>query len=344
MNVTTALESTGVWNQHAGSLVVTLARTVNVKGVLKFSFVLTNPCTEQQHSQLELEVNDDPWTCAIDCSCPQQNVSKFVDEQVSESYRLDCNETVSSFESTVGCKNTRTVTKRRKVYELRDGNCTCQHALAGNNCPAWVTNRKTVLSASLDVKKPAFSNVSGSWATDSCWPQKDVCATVTFTANVKLDGKSKVYIGGFSGAAMKNISHTETSTKLLVDQAHSNGPFSWDSARKTLTLSYDNTAVDPNTQQNVTLCFQNPGRTQRAPEISLWADSLCGCEVSIAREEVVSGEGCGAILMVEAPRFVVKSIAQCHPNVNALNTISATISTNVPLGHPRKVTISGLVG
>ena len=344
MNVTTALESTGVWNQHAGSLVVTLARTVNVKGVLKFSFVLTNPCTEQQHSQLELEVNDDPWTCAIDCSCPQQNVSKLDDEQVSESYRLDCNETVSSFESTVGCKNTRTVTKRRKVYELRDGNCTCQHALAGNNCPAWVTNRKTVLSASLDVKKPAFSLVSGSWATDSCWPQKDVCATVTFTANVKLDGKSKVYIGGFSGAAMKNISHIETSTKLLVDQAHSNGPFSWDSARKTLTLSYDNTAVDPNTQQNVTLCFQNPGRTQRAPEISIWADSLCGCEVSIAREEVVSGEGCGAILMVEAPRFVVKSIAQCHPNVNALNTISATISTNVPLGHPRKVTISGLVG
>jgi len=157
MNVTTVLKSTGVWNQHAGSLVVTLARTVNVKGVLKFSFVLTNPCTEQQHSQLELEVNDDPWTCAIDCSCPQQNVSKLDDEQVSESYRLDCNETVSSFESTVGCKNTRTVTKRRKVYELRDGNCTCQHALAGNNCPAWVTNRKTVLSASLDVKKPLLA-------------------------------------------------------------------------------------------------------------------------------------------------------------------------------------------
>lgn len=41
---------------------------------------------------------------------------------------------------------------------------------------------------------------------------------------------------------------------------------------------------------------------------------------------------------------IVKEIVQCEPYVSSLNTIKVSISTNVPLTRPDKITIAGLVG
>ena len=326
-NITQALQATGSWNQDLGTLVVTLNQTVPVHSGLKFSFVLTNPCVEHVAS-VSLHVNDKPFACDIDCHCPKVNVSKTVQVTVFEDYKLDCNGT-TEFESnaTDACNNTRAVLQDKTVYELVDGNCTCQHTIQGNDCAL----PPSVEVASVEVVAPKFTAHSGLQST--CWPENDNCATIAFKANVKFENGSKLYIAGFAGAS---------------DLGNSTSPVGaeheWDERRKLITLSYSST-VAAHASQEVKICFKNPSQAQRAPEIAIWATNLCKCVVRIPKIIIPPAlQECSRVLAVEAPKFINPKITQCHPYVSAMNIITATIATNVAMTRPRKVTISGLVG
>jgi len=103
--------------------------------------------------------------------------------------------------------------------------------------------------------------------------------------------------------------------------------------------------VAANTHQEVKICFKNPTKAQRGAEISIWATNLCQCVQKIPKFVIApAAEACDRVLTVVPPSFINPVIAQCHSYVGAMNIITATISTNVQLMRPRKVTVSGLVG
>jgi hypothetical protein len=174
----------------------------------------------------------------------------------------------------------------------------------------------------------------------TCYPDNFNCASISFVADIRLINGSKVYIAGFSGVQTltSNISLT------CADGQCTDVAYEFDVHRKLITLAY-NQPVLAHTEQTVKVCFLNPSTAQRAPELSIWASNLCGCVIRIPKEIIqYPTKDCVAVLAVAPPSFLNAKITQCHPYVGAMNIITATVSANVPLQRPHKVTISGLVG
>jgi glycerophosphoryl diester phosphodiesterase len=207
----------------------------------------------------------------------------------------------------------------------------------GNSCASLPVTKLGLVSA----KAPDFTLKTATQST--CWPDNENCATVSFRANVKFEDKSKVHIAGGHGIVESTLSQLSLSCGATLDCA--DVKTGWNERLKVLTLSYNTITVPANTLQTVTVCFKNPPQAQRAPEISIWAANLCQCVVRIPKTIIEPPpKECDKLLAVAPPSFLNTKITQCHPYVGALNTITVTISTNVPLIRPRKVTISGLAG
>ena len=208
--------------------------------------------------------------------------------------------------------------------------CTCTRSVQGNDCQ--LPGAATV--STILVNSPEFTFSAANQA--SCWPDHDNCATVAFRTNVKLENQSKIYVAGFQGASIFNRSEHSLVQQGVLQE--------WDVRRNFLTLSYIN-AVAANTHQEVKICFKNPTKAQRGAEISIWATNLCQCVQKIPKLVIApAAEACDRVLTVVPPSFINPVIVQCHSYVGAMNIITATISTNVQLMRPRKVTVSGLVG
>ena len=343
LNVTAAnfSQATGTWDQVQGRLVVDLHKAVKVKTTINFSFVLKNPC-EAQETSISIDVDDASFDCDIKCVCPDVVTTTQVDKIQSVTHVFGCNSGQTVIESSVGltdgpCTWATTETVQEDQQTTAPGVCACTRTVKGNDCPKLLP---TTLAEAIEVKAPAFTTKTAVQTT--CWPEASNCVTIKFEGNVGLQEGSKVYIAGLSGAV-------ESTTFMHVcapgDDACAKADKDWDSRRKLITLSYNDT-VAANMAQTVKICFKNPTQAQRAPEISIWAASLCKCVIKIPKAIIVQTESkeCDKVLTIEPPRFLTPQISQCHPYVGAMNIITATISTNVPLERPRKVTISGLVG
>ena len=343
-NDTKVLASKAVFDQDAGTVTLTLEQTLTVKSLLDFSFVLTNPCPDdpQVHeASLSLTVTDKAFECDIDCNCPMVTEEYTEEIKSMQTFHLGCTQAggaVTELPDETGdsCKNTREVTTMVDKTRQIVGPCTCEHTVQGNDCPSLPVTSL----GKLTVKRPDFTFKTAKQST--CWPENDNCATISFEANVKFDNTSKVHIAGFAGSqgiVVGDISH------VCVDENCSGVEKEWNEGLKRMTLSYS-TTVPANTRQTVKVCFKNPPQAQRAPEISIWAVNLCQCVIRIPKTIIEPPtEECDRVLAVAPPSFLNTKITQCHPYVGALNTITATVSTNVPLKRTeRKVTISGLVG
>jgi len=77
-NDTQALKATSTWKRDQGTLVLTLEQIVPVKSVLEFSFVLKNPCVEQ-NSVVSVDINDKAFDCDIQCHCPKSDAKSMAD-------------------------------------------------------------------------------------------------------------------------------------------------------------------------------------------------------------------------------------------------------------------------
>lgn len=185
----------------------------------------------------------------------------------------------------------------------------------------------------LKVHAPAFTvkNISQSTA----WPGADNTLTLTLAANIVLTQQTEIHVGGFVGASNTSAVNSDDAA---ITWASSNDHF-------TIVPSAD---MVPGQQYVFQVGLKNPGSQQRPPVITLSAVNTGNCPTPIPIPKCVMTNGNESAAMapmaVDAPAFVVRDIAQSSPFTSAINYITMTLSTNVELRRPTRVTISGLMG
>lgn len=185
----------------------------------------------------------------------------------------------------------------------------------------------------LKVHAPAFTvkNVSQS----TSWPGATNTLTFTLAANIVLTAETEIHVAGFVGAS-------ETS-----DTVSEAGNITWTPRNDHFKLEMTSNTI-PGELYVFNATVKNPSVQQRPPAITLWAVNTGTCPTPIPIPKCVMTLGSESPekvpMAVDAPAFVVKNIAQSSPFTSATNEITVTLSTNVVLTRPTKITISGLMG
>ena len=201
--------------------------------------------------------------------------------------------------------------------------------------------------------------------------------TVTLKPNVEIGPGSLISIKNFLGPEDLNVSCPEIATfnvtqntsngtnvtyynqtiqrycvtpavVMQMSQSH-NASFAWNNSASQIDLTLQR-AMLPGQEYYFTFTFTNPVTTQTAPAMTVEASTQA---FDIAADMLVHDDttipianrslaGDAAALRVLEPQFLVKVIGQSTPYPDAVNTITATLVPNVPLGAGTNITISGL--
>jgi hypothetical protein len=194
---------------------------------------------------------------------------------------------------------------------------------------------------------------------------------VTLATNIAMDTQLEpsIIISGFVGSMTPDSALAITSKKLTGQSGVNSQTFgltgTWRQEQGSLTMSLGGN-IDR--AQNYSLAFQlkNPvrqriqattmivieaqkGFCRRARENypcpSVTCDiSSCTSRLVFASTNLVPATGVYAPMLIDAPNFLEKSISHSSALPGQMNTITISLSFNVAIAHPTRVTISGLQG
>ena len=208
----------------------------------------------------------------------------------------------------------------------------------------------------LRIQAPAF--ITANVGQSSFWPGVINTIGITFAANVDMQAGAVVIISSLNSL---DGSPSATSGSLILSGADSakftsslntaplvTGQGWWDDSSKTLTL-YNVVNLTAGSSYTVLFQIRNPLCGQPASPVCIRARGLsvgCASGFIIPRKVMNAAQGLQAPLMILAPNITAATLVHSTPFASAMNQLSLTVTTNVPVtqGPTFAITLSGLSG
>ena len=193
---------------------------------------------------------------------------------------------------------------------------------------------------------------------DTYWPAANNNIRITFSSNIDMQPGSVLiissldYLDGSSGALSGAINISGSAAMNFAASFSANvppGQGMWDDSAKSLTL-YVISRLTAGSNYSFVFSLQNPRCGQIASPVCIRARGIsvsCSNYVVIPKRLLDADSGYYAPLSILNPVIIGATIVHSTPFASAVNYLTLTLQTNVPLGFGwfvPSVTLSGLTG